>query len=122
MHTDHDASQVKWIGYLSSTSVYGDWGGAWVDERSGSCMHIVEHLAQQNQLAVAPSTVKLYKAGSVCCSNVSVCELYICIYLIHRQTNAMHVSAFLQATNIYPAMPSAKPYTSCPHISCKSCC
>ena len=75
MHKDHDAIQVKWIGYLSSTSVYGDWGGAWVDERSGSCRHIVEHLPQQNQLAVAPSTVKLYKAGSVCCSNVSVCEL-----------------------------------------------
>ncbi len=24
--------QVKWIGYLSSTGVYGDAGGAWVDE------------------------------------------------------------------------------------------
>ena len=27
------ARQLRWIGYLSSTSVYGDWGGAWVDER-----------------------------------------------------------------------------------------
>lgn len=26
------ASQVSWIGYLSSTGVYGDTGGAWVDE------------------------------------------------------------------------------------------
>ncbi|KAJ8762138.1 hypothetical protein K2173_007288 [Erythroxylum novogranatense] len=26
-----DAS-IRWIGYLSSTSVYGAWGGAWVDE------------------------------------------------------------------------------------------
>ena len=26
-------STAKWLGYLSSTSVYGDWGGAWVDER-----------------------------------------------------------------------------------------
>lgn len=25
---------IRWIGYLSSTSVYGDTGGAWVDERS----------------------------------------------------------------------------------------
>ncbi len=27
-------SQVPWIGYLSSTGVYGDTGGAWVDERA----------------------------------------------------------------------------------------
>lgn len=31
----HAASSLQWIGYLSSTSVYGDWGGRWVDERSG---------------------------------------------------------------------------------------
>jgi len=24
---------VRWVGYLSSTSVYGDHGGGWVDER-----------------------------------------------------------------------------------------
>ena len=24
---------LQWIGYLSSTGVYGDWGGSWVDER-----------------------------------------------------------------------------------------
>ena len=28
-----DAAQ--WVGYLSSTAVYGDWQGAWVDERCG---------------------------------------------------------------------------------------
>ena len=27
-----DALQAKWLGYLSSTGVYGDCGGAWVDE------------------------------------------------------------------------------------------
>lgn len=27
-----DALQGKWLGYLSSTGVYGDTGGAWVDE------------------------------------------------------------------------------------------
>jgi nucleoside-diphosphate-sugar epimerase len=27
-----EAAPVKWIGYLSSTGVYGDTGGAWVDE------------------------------------------------------------------------------------------
>lgn len=29
---DIAASPAKWIGYLSSTGVYGDTGGAWVDE------------------------------------------------------------------------------------------
>ena len=28
------ASPARWIGYLSSTGVYGDAGGAWVDETS----------------------------------------------------------------------------------------
>lgn len=28
------AAPVRWVGYLSSTGVYGDAGGAWVDERS----------------------------------------------------------------------------------------
>ena len=27
-----NASPARWIGYLSSTGVYGDAGGAWVDE------------------------------------------------------------------------------------------
>lgn len=29
-----DAFRGKWLGYLSSTGVYGDAGGAWVDERA----------------------------------------------------------------------------------------
>jgi nucleoside-diphosphate-sugar epimerase len=29
---DIAASSAKWVGYLSSTGVYGDTGGAWVDE------------------------------------------------------------------------------------------
>ena len=28
------ATDLNWIGYLSTTSVYGDWGGGWVDEDS----------------------------------------------------------------------------------------
>jgi nucleoside-diphosphate-sugar epimerase len=28
------AKDLSWIGYLSSTGVYGDWKGAWVDEDS----------------------------------------------------------------------------------------
>ena len=27
--------RIRWAGYVSSTSVYGDWGGAWVDEGCG---------------------------------------------------------------------------------------
>ena len=30
-----DALAGKWLGYLSSTGVYGDCGGAWVDESAG---------------------------------------------------------------------------------------
>ena len=31
---------AQWLGYLSSTSVYGDWGGSWVNEGCGaSWMH-----------------------------------------------------------------------------------
>ena len=26
------ASRAEWLGYLSSTGVYGDWRGGWVDE------------------------------------------------------------------------------------------
>ncbi len=28
------ADQIKWVGYLSTNGVYGDHGGAWVDEQS----------------------------------------------------------------------------------------
>ena len=35
-----DVSHIQWIGYLSSTSVYGDWGGDWVDERSADASAI----------------------------------------------------------------------------------
>jgi nucleoside-diphosphate-sugar epimerase len=28
------AKQLRWVGYLSTTGVYGDWGGDWVDEDS----------------------------------------------------------------------------------------
>jgi nucleoside-diphosphate-sugar epimerase len=32
LETYGDALAGKWLGYLSSTGVYGDTGGAWVDE------------------------------------------------------------------------------------------
>ncbi len=28
-----ERSRTTWFGYLSSTGVYGDWKGDWVDER-----------------------------------------------------------------------------------------
>ena len=57
MHAKEKASQLRWIGYLSSTSVYGDWGGAWVDERSSS--PIYSHSARYTQSAI---DVKLCRA------------------------------------------------------------
>ncbi len=30
------AGRIKWLGYLSTTGVYGDHGGAWVDEQSAT--------------------------------------------------------------------------------------
>ena len=39
--TAASSAHLQWIGYLSSTSVYGDWGGSWVDERSGqACWYL----------------------------------------------------------------------------------
>lgn len=32
LHAYHDVLAGKWLGYLSSTGVYGDTGGAWIDE------------------------------------------------------------------------------------------
>ena len=29
---------LQWVGYLSATSVYGDTGGAWVDETADCCL------------------------------------------------------------------------------------
>lgn len=33
-HHSVDVGNAKWIGYLSTTGVYGDWSGEWVDENS----------------------------------------------------------------------------------------
>ncbi len=33
-HIQNNASHIQWLGYLSSTGVYGDYNGAWVDETS----------------------------------------------------------------------------------------
>ena len=33
-HRDRRHSQLRWVGYLSTTGVYGDRGGGWVDETS----------------------------------------------------------------------------------------
>ena len=36
LHADEIAAlaDIRWIGYLSTTGVYGDWRGAWIDETS----------------------------------------------------------------------------------------
>ena len=33
-HIAVQAAQLKWIGYLSTIGVYGDYGGAWIDEET----------------------------------------------------------------------------------------
>lgn len=40
------AGRVRWLGYLSTTSVYGDWDGAWVDEDSELRAHSARGLAR----------------------------------------------------------------------------
>ena len=45
------ASQLQWVGYLSSTGVYGDHQGRWVDESSASIS-----LGQQAALRLAAET------------------------------------------------------------------
>ena len=38
-------ASARWLGYLSSTSVYGDWGGAWVNERYRPVLSPSAHLS-----------------------------------------------------------------------------
>lgn len=53
---------VKWIGYLSTIGVYGDWQGAWVDEtsplRPTSERSIRRATAEEQWLALAAKTGK----------------------------------------------------------------
>jgi nucleoside-diphosphate-sugar epimerase len=54
------ASPAKWIGYLSSTGVYGDAGGAWVDETApirGRRKN--RNLADQDWLALGATVFRL---------------------------------------------------------------
>ncbi|WP_419419935.1 SDR family oxidoreductase [Legionella sp. D16C41] len=37
-----NSHQLKWLGYLSSTSVYGDYQGEWVDESSACLAHDIQ--------------------------------------------------------------------------------
>ena len=100
MHTEHYASQVKWIGYLSSTSVYGDWGGAWVDERSGYCKLIVQCVSKVslplhgcvNQSGSTRLTCLLLHIGcSIACGHfvvfTNVCSMYCWMQLSTERVN-----------------------------------
>lgn len=31
-YRDIVSARPQWVGYISTTGVYGDWGGAWIDE------------------------------------------------------------------------------------------
>ena len=45
------AAPAKWIGYLSSTGVYGDAGGAWVDESATLAGRRAPRIAADSGLA-----------------------------------------------------------------------
>jgi nucleoside-diphosphate-sugar epimerase len=54
------ASPAKWIGYLSSTGVYGDAGGAWVDETAPiQGRRKNRNLADQDWLALSSRVFRL---------------------------------------------------------------
>lgn len=56
-----DALRGKWLGYLSSTGVYGDTGGAWVDESApiGSGRRAARAMADSAWLAMAARSFRL---------------------------------------------------------------
>lgn len=66
-----DLPQLPWLGYLSTTGVYGDWGGAWVDEtsetRAGNARLARRIEAEQHYLGLPQSHVfrlaGIYGAG-----------------------------------------------------------
>ena len=66
-----DLPQLRWLGYLSTTGVYGDWGGAWVDETSetrGGNARLARRIeAEQHYLCLPQSHVfrlaGIYGAG-----------------------------------------------------------
>ncbi len=44
----NQAAHLKWMGYLSSTSVYGDYQGDWVNEKSACTPHTPTGIARLN--------------------------------------------------------------------------
>ena len=82
----HAAPSLQWVGYLSSTSVYGDWGGNWVDERSeymcvlpcGSLAHMMHATinAKLMLVIVCISSWHLLTSCFVACFSPS-CEIVV---------------------------------------------
>ena len=56
--------RVRWAGYVSSTSVYGGWGGAWVDERCG-LPGAAQHSGAWSSLRMELAVGKLAQLGSL---------------------------------------------------------
>jgi|BEDMetMinimDraft_2_1075160.scaffolds.fasta_scaffold05261_2 NAD dependent epimerase/dehydratase family enzyme len=64
------APRLRWIGYLSSTGVYGDWGGAWVDEttppRPASPRAVARLAAEEAWRAFGEShAVDIFRLGGI---------------------------------------------------------
>jgi len=59
------AQTVKWVGYVSSTGVYGDYQGDWVDERQADAGSLF-HLHALPTTAAAARVVMFNHCGSGC--------------------------------------------------------
>ena len=65
------AGDLDWVGYLSSTSVYGDWEGGWVDEKteplpeSQGALARLEAEMQWLELAEHGLPVHIFRLGGV---------------------------------------------------------
>lgn len=59
---------LKWAGYLSTTGVYGDWGGQWVDEESplrGSSPRSIQRIEAERAWLASGLPVQVFRLGGI---------------------------------------------------------
>ena len=62
------APRLRWAGYLSTTGVYGDRGGGWVDETTAPApgnARSVRRLAAEREWAALPVAVDLFRVAGI---------------------------------------------------------
>ncbi len=59
------AAPARWIGYLSSTGVYGDTGGAWVDESAALGGRRVDRVAADRAWAALRPDVRIFRLPGI---------------------------------------------------------